>query len=323
MGTKEDAHKMEVKTGEAATKSAQESSVKKVGIESKTKKMSQMASEVTFKKKNMNHETRYKIYVGWKQHVKKEKALKAANVTATIAEEKRCKANDIKRDAEQKTREKKRKKAAEVDSKNAITEEKNIKADALKQAKEVCKKGQVSEAQKSKEKKDKEAAQKVQEAAVSQERGMKEGAEKKATTHVKVKKPKNHVKHKVKAVSEETRTKRGKETIAKMKKLRAALKGANELYNKTSTTNAEKKAKCAEGVERPKKMLKAQKLKTAKANEMDSKELKHKSKKMQKEKDAKAAAAADPYNQAELISKSVLKMKNMYHSVLPVLTPCI
>jgi len=312
--TKEDAHKMEVKTGEAATKSAQESSVKKVGIESKTKKMSQMASEVTFKKKNMNHETRYKIYVGWKQHVKKEKALKAANVTATIAEEKRCKANDIKRDAEQKTREKKRKKAAEVDSKNAITEEKNIKADALKQAKEACKKGQVSEAQKSKEKKDKEAAQKVQEAAVSQERGMKEGAEKKATTHVKVKKPHKAVKHKVKAVSEESRTKRGKETIAKMKKLRAALKGANELYNKTSTTNAEKKAKCAEGVERSKKMLKAQKLKTAKANEMDSKELKHKSKKMQKEKDAKAAAAADPYNQAELISKSVLKMKNMYHS---------
>jgi len=35
---------------------------------------------------------------------------------------------------------------------------------------------------------------------------------------------------------------------------------------------------------------------------------------MQKEKDAKAAAAADPYNQAELISKSVLKMKYMYHS---------
>merc|ERR1711904_87219 len=276
--TKEDAHKMEVKTGEAATKSAQESSVKKVGIESKTKKMSQMASEVTFKK-NMNHETRYKIYVGWKQHVKKEKALKAANVTATIAEEKRCKANDIKRDAEQKTREKKRKKAAEVDSKNAITEEKNIKADALKQAKEACKKGQVSEAQKS-----------------------------------KVKKAHKAVKHKVKAVSEESRTKRGKETIAKMKKLRAALKGANELYNKTSTTNAEKKAKCAEGVERSKKILKAQKLKTAKANEMDSKELKHKSKKMQKEKDAKAAAAADPYNQAELISKSVLKMKNMYHS---------
>merc|ERR1711918_336369 len=61
-------------------------------------------------------------------------------------------------------------------------------------------------------------------------------------------------------------------------------------------------------------MLKAQKLKTAKANEVDSKELKHKSKKMQKEKDAKAAAASDPYNQAELISKSVLKMKNMYHS---------
>merc|ERR1712057_158049 len=29
---------------------------------------------------------------------------------------------------------------------------------------------------------------------------------------------------------------------------------------------------------------------------------------------AKAAAASDPYNQAELISKSVLKMKNMYHS---------
>jgi len=142
---------------------------------------------------------------------------------------------------------------------------------------------------------------------------MKEGAEKKATTHVKVK-PHKAVKHKVKAVSEESRTKRGKETIAKMKKLRAALKGANELYNKTSTTNAEKKAKCAEGVERSKKMLKAQKLKTAKANEVDSKELKHKSKKMQKEKDAKAAAASDPYNQAELISKSVLKMKNMYHS---------
>merc|ERR1712072_559501 len=39
-----------------------------------------------------------------------------------------------------------------------------------------------------------------------------------------------------------------------------------------------------------------------------------KNKKLQKEKDAKAAAASDPYNQAELISKSVLKMKNMYHS---------
>merc|ERR1711977_380122 len=144
--------------------------------------------------------------------------------------------------------------------------------------------------------------------------GMKEGAKKKATTHVKVKQPKNHVKDKVKAVSEETRTKRGKETIEKMKKLRSALKGANELYNKTSTSNAEKKAKCAAGVERSKKNLEAQKLKAKQANEKDSKELTLKNKKLQKEKDAKAAAASDPYNQAELISKSVLKMKNMYHS---------
>merc|ERR1711903_375979 len=39
-----------------------------------------------------------------------------------------------------------------------------------------------------------------------------------------------------------------------------------------------------------------------------------KSLKQQKEKVKKANEAADPYNQAELISKSVLKMKDMYHS---------
>jgi len=51
-----------------------------------------------------------------------------------------------------------------------------------------------------------------------------------------------------------------------------------------------------------------------KASEAAKKEQKTKKEKATKEKEHKATEAADPYNQAELISKSVLKMKAMYHS---------
>merc|ERR1712054_384093 len=231
--TKESVAKVKSKSTEADTKAYKERVVKKIKAE-KTKKKVQ---EVMFKKNHINDEMRSKIYKGWELHLKKEKKTKKAKTTAIVAEEKKCKASDIEKAAKSKKSELGTKKTAEHHAKERVK----------KAAKETFKKGKVSVQKKCKELRAKNTAEKNSKTKHSKELLTKEKTDKEATVKhkKKVATKTTHVNKKIIAAKEaaikESRNKRVKETVAKMRTLRVALKGANELYNKTSTTSIEKK----------------------------------------------------------------------------------
>merc|ERR1712070_973925 len=326
--TKEKAAKeLKTKRCEVAGKSAKSASAKSENLNKKLEKSFKEAKELKKKLGETNKENekklekkkqaselaskevvsdsaREKCYKGWEKHIKKEKALKEADLKRKLAEEKKCKADDAEKKVKGKGAEGKKKKAAEVAAKDAAKDEKKIKESAMKKAKEACKKGEYSDTQKSFEERNKVSAEKTQKAATLEEKAIKERAAKNVHSKKKV----------VVKPSESTHKTRCKETVVKMRHLRTALEDANELYAKTSSGQSEKKEKCKDAVEKSEKKLEKQKERVKKASEAAKKDLKTKKEKATKEKEHKATEAADPYNQAELISKSVLKMKAMYHS---------
>jgi len=312
--TKESVAKVKVNASEASGKHIQEVSVKKTGSEKNNKKM----SEVLFKKNHIDNEMRSKIYKGWEVHLKKEKKTKTAKTTAIVAEEKKCKASDVEKAAKVKKTELGSKKQAEVVAKERVSKESARKTRNKKEAKEVFKKGKVSVQKKCKELRTKNKAEKAAKTKHSKELLTKESSDKESTTkHQKAQKQsKTHLNKKIIATKEaaikEARTKRVSETVEKMRKLRVALKGANELYNKTSSTSIEKKNKCEGKVKKSHEAL-------AKAHESNGKTKEKCSKTKSSKEVAKKAVEkkqktydSNPYNDATRIANKVLKMNKMW-----------
>merc|ERR1711988_1016472 len=312
--TKESVAKVKSKSTEADTKAYKESATKKVHAEKTKKKV----NEVLFKKNHIDDEMRSKIYKGWELHLKKEKKTKKAKTTAIVAEEKKCKASDVEKAAKSKKTELGAKKAAEAHAKERITKESARKEKSKKLAKETFGKGKISVQKKCKELKAKNAAEKKSKAAYSKELLTKEKTDKEATVKHKKKLAgkKTHINKKIIAAKEaaikESRNKRVKETVHKMRTLRVALKGANELYNKTSSTSIEKKNKCEGKVKKSHEAL-------TKAHE-SNKKTKEKCSKTKSSKEAAKKSAeqkqknfdANPYNSAKRIADKVLKMNTMW-----------
>merc|ERR1711988_98840 len=312
--TKESVAKVKSKSTEADTKAYKESATKKVHAEKTKKKV----NEVLFKKNHIDDEMRSKIYKGWELHLKKEKKTKKAKTTAIVAEEKKCKASDVEKAAKSKKTELGAKKAAEAHAKERITKESARKEKSKKLAKETFGKGKISVQKKCKELKAKNAAEKKSKAAYSKELLTKEKTDKEATVKHKKKLAgkKTHINKKIIAAKEaaikESRNKRVKETVHKMRTLRVALKGANELYNKTSTTSIEKKNKCEGKVKKSHEAL-------HKAHESNKKAKEKCSKKKASQESTKKSAEqkqknfdANPYNSAKRIADKVLKMNTMW-----------
>jgi hypothetical protein len=312
--TKESVAKVKVNASEATTKHIQEVSVKKTGSEKNNKKM----TEVVFKKNHIDNEMRSKIYKGWEVHLKKEKKTKKAKTTAIVAEEKKCKASDVEKAAKAKKTELGSKKQAEKVAKERVSKESARKTRAKKTAKEVFKKGKTSVQKKCKELRTKSKAEKAAKTKHSKELLTKESTDKESTTKHKkaVSTQKTHLNKKIIAAKEanikESRNKRVSETVQKMRKLRVALKGANELYNKTSSTSIEKKNKCEGKVKKSHEAL-------TKAHESNTK-TKEKCSKTKSSKEAAKKVAekkqkkidSNPYNDATRIANKVLKMNKMW-----------
>jgi len=312
--TKESVAKVKVNASEATSKHIQEVSVKKTGSEKNNKKM----NEVVFKKNHIDNEMRAKIYKGWEVHLKKEKKTKKAKTTAIVAEEKKCKASDVEKAAKAKKTELGSKKQAEKVAKERVSKESARKSRAKKTAKEVFKKGKTSVQKKCKELRTKSSAEKAAKTKHSKELLTKETTDKESTTKHKkaVSTQKTHLNKKIIAAKEanikESRNKRVSETVQKMRKLRVALKGANELYNKTSSTSIEKKNKCEGKVKKSHEAL-------TKAHE-SNKKTKEKCSKTKSSKEAAKKVAekkqkkidSNPYNDATRIANKVLKMNKMW-----------
>jgi len=308
--TKEATEKLQAASDEKQQKVTEAANKKDLTLE----KNSKSVAEQLYKKKHLDDEMRVKIYDGWKQHLAKVDQMRKANITATIAEERKCKAEESELVMKHQVREAARKKAAASQAAHAAEYEKTIKESAMKTAQESVSKGQVTAEQATKEKQRKTSVESAEKQAQAQEKSGKEGnkkAAKKAAQKATAKAPSPTPTPAPKVV-EETRTKRVKETVQKMKTLRAALTNANEMYNKTSHNNAEKKAKCAETVTKSKEKVTKTKESAAKSTESEAKEQKIKKYEAEKEKNAKAVVAANPYNHAEKISKSVLDMKSLF-----------